>query len=72
LLPSATFVVRRPSDEVAILVRALVPPGESSNPYENVFAPVPPFPTASVPVTCDVSESNPVSDENERQALLMA
>src|SRR5580704_11471912 len=49
-VPSATFVVSNPSDEVAMLVSAPVPPGESTRPYENEVAPVPPLPTPSVPV----------------------
>jgi hypothetical protein len=47
LVPSATFVVRRPRDEVAKFVSAPVPPFEPMRPYENVVAPVPPFATVS-------------------------
>ena len=35
------------SDEVAMLVRAVVPPGAKTRPYEKVFAPVPPEETGS-------------------------
>ena len=53
MVPSDTSVVRRPSDEVATLVRAVVPPGERRRPYEKVAAPVPPLDTARVPVVSE-------------------
>ncbi len=47
--PSAMEVVRRPSEEVAKVVSAPVPPFEPTRPYEKDAAPVPPRSTASVP-----------------------
>ena len=41
--------VGRPSEEVAKVVSAPVPPFEPTRPYENEDAPVPPRSTASVP-----------------------
>ena len=42
MVPSATLVVRRPRDEVAIWVSGLVP-FPRTRPYAKVDAPVPPF-----------------------------
>ena len=49
MVPSATLVVRRPKEEVAMVARALVPLPRT-RPYEKDDAPVPPLPTPSVPV----------------------
>ena len=68
MVPSATFVVRRPRDEVAMFVRAPVPPLDETSPYANEVAPVPPPATVSVPDVLGVNVSAPfegtiVSDE---------
>ena len=52
--PSETFVVRRPKDEVAKVVRA-EPPFEPTRPYEKEVAPVPPRAIVSVPVVSEIA-----------------
>ena len=64
--------VGRPSDDVAMLVSAPVPPGERRRPYEKEPAPVPPLPTPNVPVTCEARLICPASVEKLKQLLLIA
>ena len=56
-----------PSVDVATCPIAPVPFPYRTAPEVRVACPVPPLPTGSVPVTCDVSETCPPRVESERQ-----